>query len=203
MTIEDLTDGILERAGNRKRYLFALAGPPGAGKSTLAEIIRAELTAKGHRSKIVPMDGFHLDNSVLTTRDLLAKKGAPQTFDALAFIQMVQDIRNGAPEVSVPTFDRHADKVIPGGDRIDPEDRILIFEGNYLLLNQEPWQVLLPLWDETAFINPGIDELERRLIGRWIEHGLDEEAATAKALGSDIPNARLVVEHSFTADQNL
>jgi pantothenate kinase len=203
MDVEKFANGIIERSGTKERYLVAVAGPPGAGKSTFANRVCIALKSLKQNAKIVPMDGFHLANDVLISRGLLNKKGAPETFDAEAFVNMISRLRTPRHVIDILTFDRRIDCVVKEGDSVRPEDRILIFEGNYLVLNQEPWSSLLAYWDETAFLNPGIEELERRLIRRWIDHGLEIEAAQRKVMINDIPNAKLVIEASFPTDHNL
>jgi pantothenate kinase len=66
-------------------------------------------------------------------------------------------------------------------------------EGNYLCLDEDPWRNLAPLWDMSFFVEVPEAELERRLIRRWLRHGLDPEAARTRALGNDIPNAARVM----------
>jgi pantothenate kinase len=183
--------------------LIAVAGPPAAGKSSFAKQVYNALLSRNQNAKIVPMDGFHLANDVLISRGLLNKKGAPETFDAEAFVNLILRLRTPRHVIDIPTFDRRLDSVLKAGDCVRLEDRILIFEGNYLVLDQEPWSSLLAYWDETVFLNPGIQELERRLIRRWVDHGLDQKAAHHKALGNDIPNAKLVIEKSFPTDHNF
>ncbi|MNL16871.1 nucleoside triphosphate hydrolase domain-containing protein [compost metagenome] len=80
------------------------------------------------------------------------------------------------------------------------DTRIILVEGNYLLLDEAPWTKLDGAFDFSVFINPGIEELERRLLKRWHDHGYDEDAARRKALGNDIPNAHRVVDHQRSAD---
>ena len=81
MTLAAIADGVIEKAGNAPRFIVAIAGPPGAGKSTLADALHEELTRRGEKSAVLPMDGFHMDNGILEERGLLKRKGAPETFD--------------------------------------------------------------------------------------------------------------------------
>ncbi|MFK5981165.1 MAG: nucleoside triphosphate hydrolase [Rhizobiaceae bacterium] len=200
MRIEDIADRIIERASDKNRYIVSIAGPPGAGKSTFATALNTRLAAQGLRSKIIPMDGFHLDNEVLSSLGLLAKKGAPETFDIAGFVQLINRLAGEEDHVAFPIFDRDRDLSIAEADVVTKSDQILIVEGNYLLIDQRPWSGLKALWDESIFINPEFDVLEERLIGRWLDQGHDMEKARERALSNDIPNARYVLENSFPAN---
>jgi pantothenate kinase len=177
------------------RVLIAIAGPPGAGKSTLAAALADQVAG----AAVVPMDGFHLDNMVLEQRCLLARKGAPESFDAAGFLNMVTRLKRGE-EVVIPVFDRARDIAIAGARVIGPEQRVLLIEGNYLLLDRAPWNGLAGCWDLTIGIEVPLPELEARLVQRWRDHGLMQAAAVARAMGNDIPNAQLVVAGSVSAD---
>lgn len=179
----------------QNRLLVAIAGPPGAGKSTLAEDLADQIDG----AVVVPMDGFHLDNRVLQARGLLPRKGAPETFDVAGFMALVARL-HGGDEVVIPVFDRSRDIAVAGARVIGPDARVLLIEGNYLLLDEAPWQGLAAHWDVTIGIDVPIEVLEARLIQRWRDNGLTQEAARARALGNDIPNARRVVAGSVAAD---
>lgn len=199
---DSLTTRILEDWDGSSRYLCAVAGPPGAGKSTVSGRLRDRINERIEKpvAEIVPMDGFHLDNARLDDLGLRQRKGAPQTFDAHGFIELIKRIRSDTGTVLVPGFDRASDAVVADAAQIGPEDRIILIEGNYLLLDEDPWSDLRPLFDLAIFINPGIDVLEKRLIERWIDHGMDSDSARNRALSNDIPNARLVCSKSAEAD---
>jgi fructokinase len=196
-TVERIAARILALPPAPVRRRIAVAGPPGAGKSTFAAALVDRL---GPAAALVPMDGFHLDNAVLSARGLLARKGAPETFDALGFLRMVERLGEDA-EVIVPGFDRARDIAIAGAAVVGPDHRIAVVEGNYLLLDRQPWARLRPLWDLSVMIAPPEAVLEARLVRRWIDHGLPEAEAVARAQGNDMANARTVLSLSAAADE--
>lgn len=192
----------LDALPKQGRQLVAVVGAPGAGKSTLSEAVVEHLRQSGRKVQLVPMDGFHLDNGILNARGLFARKGAPQTFDAAGFLSLVQRLVKGE-EVIAPTFDRMHDLSIAGAVEVPADVELLVLEGNYLLLDQPIWRELKQYWDLSIYLDVPLDELERRLIQRWLDHGLDPEAAAARARGNDLVNAQLVVEHSQSADVTI
>ncbi len=203
MSIDYLVNAIVEKASAKERFLVAIAGPPGAGKSTLAEQLGQKFKASQISHSIVPMDGFHLDNTLLELDGTRDRKGSSFTFDALGFVHLIKRLVAHDEEVIVPVFDRKQDQAIAGIQRVALSDRIVLVEGNYLLIDELPWSTLRELWDITVFVDPGLPVLEQRLIQRWIHHDHDPDSARQRAMHNDIPNARYVVDHSMTADVNL
>ena len=199
-TLDAIADRILQRAGSARRFVVALAGPPGAGKSTLAEALHAALVARGESAEVLPMDGFHMDNAILEARGLLPRKGAPETFDARGFADVLDAIRRGGEEVLVPVFDRSREIAIAAARAIAAETRFILAEGNYLLLDEAPWDRLAGRFDFTVFVGPPFEVLEERLRQRWVFYGLDEEQIRWKLDGNDLPNGRRIVANSRPAD---
>jgi pantothenate kinase len=192
---------IKPRNGLSTRQIIAIAGPPAAGKSTLAELLVKRLNApQDSRACLVPMDGFHLDNSVLDERGLRARKGAPNTFDADGFIALIKTLATDTSQVSYPLFDRTADTAVADAAHVSATVEIIVVEGNYLLLDEAPWSALRAYFDLTVLVTPDLATLESRLVERWLHYGFDAETARQKALGNDIPNAHYVLSHSGSAD---
>jgi pantothenate kinase len=188
---------ILERAQHQQgRYIVALAGPPGAGKSNLAARLVALL---GQGAKAVPMDGFHYDDAVLVARGARDRKGAPDTFDVAGFLHLLGRLR-AEPEVAIPLFDRQLEISRAGAGIITIADTILVVEGNYLLLNEAPWSACAAHFDLTVWIDVPEAELDRRLMARWGHYGKTPQQARAWINGNDLPNIRRVTLGSRTAD---
>ena len=196
MTPHDLAQKITACGAGADRFIVGVAGPPGAGKSTLAGQIAKSI---GADARVVPMDGFHYDNAVLDRLGLRARKGAPETFDALGFVHLMQRLRAGQ-DAAIPVFDRDADLARAAADLVTGANKYLIVEGNYLLLNEKPWGDLAPLFDLTVFIDVPEAELDRRLVDRWHHHGKSATEARHWIDSNDMPNIRRVVGGSRQAD---
>tara|TARA_R110000868_G_scaffold334991_1_gene595663 strand:- start:146 stop:772 length:627 start_codon:yes stop_codon:yes gene_type:complete len=190
--IDTLTQMIRDKQFGDRRILVAIVGAPASGKSTLSERLHHHLGGDEAGAVVVPMDGFHFDDAILAERDLLARKGAPETFDVGGFKRILDAIRADNDDVYVPVFDRNLELSRGSARGVLQRHRIVLIEGNYLLLDQAPWDRLRDLFDITLFINVALKTLEQRLIDRWLSHGYDEQSARTKALGNDIPNAHRV-----------
>jgi len=190
-----LSSWILEQSAGADRYLFGIVGPPGSGKSTLAANLGGELGAP-----VVPMDGFHLSNAELAELGLLHLKGAPETFAANAFVDLVRSLRRPTGVVSCPTFDRAIDEPVPDQVRVVPSDPVVIVEGNYLLLEEVPWNELVELFDAVAYLDVPNDERVDRLVARHVEFGRVRSEALDFVLRSDEVNARRVEPARARAD---
>ena len=199
--VETLAAELIDRARGRDRFLFAIAGAPGAGKSTLSDALLAALEAKAPgRAALLPMDGYHFDNVVLEERGLLPRKGAPMTFDVGGLRRDLERIRAADEEVVVPVFDRRLELARAGARVIGPDRSIILVEGNYLLLDHTPWNSLGGFFDCTLQIRVSEGELRQRLIERWLGFGFDLDSARKKAEGNDMANALVVVRDSLPAD---
>lgn len=193
---------IRARLDPSRRKLIAIAGPPGSGKSTLTEVLVEILNRDSTPppAEAVPMDGFHYDNILLDARGLRDRKGAPETFDADGFLALLRRLKNESGAIATPVFDRSIE-ISRGSARIvEPHHRLLIVEGNYLLLDRPVWRELKPLFDVTVFLRPDIELIEERLIKRWLDYGFARDAAHEKARGNDLVNARTILAESLAAD---
>ena len=183
-----LAKKIRDKAG--ARFVLGIVGPPGAGKSTLAERLRDVLNEDGRVAVVAPMDGFHRSNAELDAMGARARKGEPDTFDAEAYVAALRQLR-GRGRVEWPTYSRVTDEPVPGGVVIDGEP-VVITEGNYLLLEDGPWKDVRGLLDEAWFVDVPDEVLVPRLLERFLAGGRSRAEAEAKIAESDLRNAALV-----------
>ncbi|MEY1555002.1 sugar transporter [Yoonia sp. R2331] len=202
MHVNTLAERVHELCAQNPRVLVGIAGAPASGKSTLAEEVARRLTLQKVRTVVVPMDGFHLDNAILEARDLRPRKGAPETFDAIGFIHLINRLKENV-EVFVPAFDRVRDLSIAGAIAVPANTQVVIVEGNYLMFDEAPWEFLAPLWDLTARLDIPMEQLRARLIHRWLSLNYSRAVATRRAEGNDIPNAERVLKHALPCDITL
>lgn len=198
-SFETLVERALAAPRTGRRRVIAMAGAPASGKSTLSDKLASALTDAGSPTQVVPMDGFHLDNPILEARGLLDRKGSPETFDANGMAALVPRIKNET-EVFYPTFDRARDIAIAGSGVVDASSDTVIVEGNYLLYDAPVWCDLLTHWDLSIRLDVPVSLIHERLIARWLDHGLSRETAEIRASQNDLPNARLMSNHSLLAD---
>jgi pantothenate kinase len=183
------------------RSLLGITGPPGAGKSSYAAELVDAVNQAGRSAVLVPMDGFHLAHAALESLGLAERKGAPETFDAAGYLELLRRVREPGEEVVwAPRFDRSAEDAIAASIPIQPTVDLVVTEGNYLLLPQGQWWLVRLQLDECWFLDLDDDERRRRLQARHESFGRSPEAAAERTGGSDEANAVLVNRTRDQAD---
>lgn len=204
--VAELARQLVDRAqaSPRGRYLLGIAGIGGSGKSTLAGKVAAAVERLWPGAcRLVGMDGFHLTSAQLERRGLRDRKGAPQTFDAGAFIGLLRKARDAGQCLDVPVYDRaRHEPVMPGDDahRIGARTRLVVVEGNYLLLDVPPWTQLGELLDETWFLDTPLEVARRWIIERHVRGGRPRQDAEQWYARVDCRNAELVLARRRSAD---
>ena len=200
--IHDMTGlvaSILSAPQQGQRRIVAIAGPPGSGKSTIAKALVPLAAQAGVIAQVVPMDGFHLDNSILLERNLIDVKGSPGTFDVRGLAELISRLGN-EPEIIFPKFDRDKDLAIAGAGFVSEECDLVLVEGNYLLLDAPFWRDLWKYWDFSIFLDVESKLLRERLMQRWLDQGLSLDQAKKRVNDNDLVNLKTVVCSSSVAD---
>ena len=197
---DELAEELRDRATrltNGSQLWIGLAGGPGSGKSTLAEALHQRLEKL---LLVIPMDGYHYYRSELDEMESPAKahvrRGAPFTFNSTKFTNdLIQARRSG--EGMFPSFDHHIADPIENDIQLSKTHQIVLVEGNYLLLDSEPWsQLRKEVFDETWYLDVSLKECKRRLTKRHIEVGLSQEQALERIMSNDGLNAELIANES-------
>ena len=198
---------LVERTGPDRRVIVGITGPPGAGKSTLARGLVDRLGAAPpeglgpYAAHLLPMDGFHLADVQLERLGLADRKGAPDTFDGDGYVALLRRVaEDRARTVYAPGFERVLEQPLAAAIAIDPSVRLVITEGNYLLLQQDPWPEVRSLLEEVWYVE--VDDAVRveRLVERHVEFGKARESAREWVLRSDEANAAIVANTRAAAD---
>lgn len=178
-----------------RRIAVGLAGGPGVGKSTLATQIVETLNASTPNSAVfVPMDGFHMRHSKLEALGTVKDKGAPHTFEGGEFVKFLKLLKTTDKAVSGPGYSRKIEDVVDDAFTVAPDARVLVTEGNYLLLGDPPWDAVKSLLDLAVFIDVPREMVRDRLMKRHAEEGLFTEERNREHIARvDLPNYDLAV----------
>ncbi|KAK9907927.1 hypothetical protein WJX75_000079 [Coccomyxa subellipsoidea] len=193
------------------RYIVAIAGVPGSGKSTTANAVSKCINAIQQKKSAseqdwaihVPMDGFHLTRMQLdnlpNAEEAYLRRGADWTFDADQFVESIRDIRH-AGFGEYPSFDHALGDPVAGDIKVCKEHRVVLVEGNYLLLDKAPWTEIRNIADETWFVDCSVEVAMQRVLRRQTGNGVAPEVARKRVVTNDLPNALQIAATKDRAD---
>ena len=199
-----MLDELTRRAANlaaSDRAILGITGPPGGGKSTLAERLVAHLDPEERWVVRVPMDGFHLADAALDRLGRRQRKGAIDTFDAFGYLALLKRIRTEPDNpVYAPDFERVLEQPIAASIAIEPDVRLVITEGNYLLSAISPWPRIRELLAEVWYVEIDDSIRRKRLVARHAAFGKSDAEARRWVAEVDEPNARRIASTRDLAD---
>ncbi|KIX95096.1 uncharacterized protein Z520_09012 [Fonsecaea multimorphosa CBS 102226] len=215
-TLEDTIDILSKRINDLlvkfslypdRRVMIAFAGVPGSGKSTVSSKLLKRLPQKAiDNVVVVPMDGFHFPKKTLAKfpcpETAFRRRGAPFTFDADAFVEIVTALKKGPvtqeddPRLAIrlPSFDHAIQDPVDDDIYVPSSARVIIVEGNYLLFDESPWNKTSAMFDERWFVDVPPQIAKRRLIERDVHAGIEtsREAAAARVEENDLQNGAVI-----------
>jgi pantothenate kinase len=191
------------RKANR-RFMVGIAGPPAAGKSTLACKLAATINSiAGPQMAIcVPMDGFHMRTADLQRRGTLQLKGSPETFDVDKLRSFLAGLKASRTAGTGPAYSRQTHDVVEDGYKIGSEP-IAIVEGNYLFLDLPEWREIGALLDWRLFLDLPESIVIDRLFQRHLAGGMSHKDAEQKIFAVDMKNYRLIAAYRYAAERIL
>ena len=205
MTTADLlARDAIALGGDSSRAILGIAGSPGAGKSTLVELLLERIRAVKGADWVahVPMDGFHLADAQLDRIGARGRMGAPDTFDAAGYAHLLERVRREVDDpVYVPGFDRTLEQPLAAALVVLPSARLVVTEGNYLLLDHPDWARARCAMDAVWFVASEESERIDRLVARHIEFGKTPEQARVWVATTDQRNSELVARTVGKADR--
>ncbi|MGA4841713.1 nucleoside/nucleotide kinase family protein [Streptomyces sp. G45] len=191
----------LAEGARGRRVLLGLAGPPGAGKSTLA---RALVAAVGADAAYLPLDGFHLSNVQLARLGLTARKGSEPSFDVHGYVALLRRVlADTAHDIYVPDYDRTLHEPVAARHLVAPGARLVVTEGNYLACDLPGWREARELLGECWYVDAPGDVRQERLVERQLRGGRTPAAARAWVADNDRPNGELVAASRERCDRIL
>ncbi len=191
------------------RLIAAVAGPPGSGKTSFATLLVAVINAELHfeGAVLVQQDGWHFSNAYLDThtirrdgQDILLRKlkGCPETYDTEAALAFLQDIKQGK-ELDYPVYSRRLHDPVPHAGTVKAGHSIVIVEGNYWLLQEEPWLQFQTLFDVSIFLSANAKQLVDGLRERHLRGGKTLDFINQHMVKVDLPNIDRVLNVSAPA----
>jgi pantothenate kinase len=201
-----------EGVGRGRRVLVALAGVPGAGKSTVAAKIATAFNATTQPGAgtmaALGMDGFHLPKAALRRMPepdvALARRGAPWTFDPSAMAERLAALRDAEGPVTWPGFAHDVGDPVEAAHTVPPDVRVVLIEGLYVLLDDGPWREVSACFDLRWFLEVPRELARERLIRRHMAAWkIDRMTATQRAESNDALNAEIVLASRARAEALL
>lgn len=206
--LPDLVARVRSLCASGRRVLIGLVGEPGAGKSTVSAALERELNAHGIPTVVVPMDGFHLANVELARLGMSERKGAAETFDASGYAALLARLRAAGASgdgfaVYAPTYDRSIEESVAGAIAVPAGTQVVLTEGNYLLLEADPWCEIPSLLDEVWAVRVDPAVRRARLVARHERFGKSPERARQWVDSVDEPNAVRIAATLDRADLQI
>lgn len=196
-----LIDKAQQAANDHKRFVLGIVGIPASGKSSLTVQLMEYIEAIApSEAALLPMDGYHLTNHKLDELGLRDRKGSPHTFDAEGYVQAIEAVKPAGVSLSFPVYDRAIHDPKPDAGQIESSHQLIVTEGNYLLLDQPPWDRLGQVINECWWLDTPTEQAKEWMIKRHVQGGRTEEDARSHYEHSDAANTQLILEHSREPD---
>jgi type I pantothenate kinase len=177
------TSNFLGERSAKVPFIIGIAGSVAVGKSTVSRLLR-ELLARWEgtpRVALVTTDGFLYPNAELEKRSLMHRKGFPESYDRIALLNFVADIKSGKENVQAPVYSHLTYDIVPGKFELVESPDVVILEGLNVLQSPGPDQevTLSDYFDFKIYVDAETNNISKWFINRF--HELRESAFTKPA----------------------
>jgi len=171
--LHKVSGSFLNKTNKRTPFIIGVAGSVAVGKSTVSRLLKELLSRWPTTPKValVTTDGFLYPNAVLEKRGLMLRKGFPESYDRLALIKFVADIKSGKEVVTAPLYSHLTYDIVDGDSvRVESPD-VLIVEGLNVLQPPAPGQdvALSDYFDFKIYVDAPTEEIEKWYLNRFEE----------------------------------
>jgi type I pantothenate kinase len=169
--LHSVTSEFLGERAKRTPFIIGIAGSVAVGKSTVARLLKEMLSRwpSTPRVELVTTDGFLYPNAELERRNLMHRKGFPESYDRLALLKFVADIKSGVERVSAPVYSHLSYDIVPGAEVVVESPDVVIVEGLNVLqppvMGQEV--ALSDYFDFKIYVDADVESVTQWFIGRF------------------------------------
>jgi len=166
-----VTSNFLGERAKRVPFVIGVAGSVAVGKSTVSRLLK-ELLSRWEgtpRVELITTDGFLFPNAELERRGIMSRKGFPESYDRLALLKFVADVKSGAAEVSAPVYSHLSYDIVPGERAVAHAPDVLIVEGLNVLQSPGSGQelALSDFFDFKIYVDADTENVTRWFLNRF------------------------------------
>ena len=169
--LHSVTSEFMGERAKRTPFIIGVAGSVAVGKSTVARLLKEMLSRwpSTPRVELITTDGFLYPNAELERRNLMHRKGFPESYDRLALLKFVADIKSGVERVSAPVYSHLSYDIVPGAEVIVESPDVVIVEGLNVLqppvMGQEV--ALSDYFDFKIYVDADVENVTKWFLGRF------------------------------------
>jgi type I pantothenate kinase len=171
MDLQKVSATFLGTITSKVPYVIGVAGSVAVGKSTFARILQALLSRWPDHPKVdlVTTDGFLHPNAVLNERNLMHRKGFPESYDTRCLLAFLRDLKSGVAEVHAPVYSHIVYDIVDGEEVVVRQPDILILEGlNVLQVTTERTEFVSDYFDFSIYVDAEEADIEEWYVARFM-----------------------------------